>query len=215
MVRMSNTFVNIRRKSIGRCVFLFFYSFILLSFLASCSESSDEEEEYANWQERNEKYFATLEDSLNRDAANWLKIKKYSLDTSVTGKPSDYIYAKVIERGQEPGSPLFTDSVRVSYQGRLLPSASYPSGYVFDGNVYGKYSSKTNSTTKFVVSGLTDGFATAVQHMHRGDYWRIYVPSDLGYGAYGTTGIPGYSVLVFDLTLIDFSSPGTSMNPYN
>ena len=187
----------------------------LCGLFTSCSEESDEVEEYANWRERNEAFFASLEDSLSRDAANWLKIKNYSLDATTAGKPTDYIYAKVIERGEGTESPMYTDSVRVSYLGRLLPSASYAEGYEFDGTVYGKYSSQTNSTTKFVLSGLTDGFATAVQHMHRGDYWRIYVPSELAYGAYGTTGIPGYSVLTFDLTLIDFCSPGTPMNPYN
>lgn len=190
-----------------------FYLFTFL-LLTGCSESTEEEVEFDNWQARNEAFFSTLEDSLKNDAANWLRIKCYSLDQEIEGKATDYIYAKVINSGDETESPMFTDSIRVSYLGRLLPSASYPEGYSFDSTVYGTYSSKTNDTAKFLISSLSDGFATAVQHMHRGDYWRIYVPSELGYGKTGTTGIPAYSVLVFDLTLIDFCSPGTTMPEY-
>ena len=52
--------------------------------------------------------------------------------------------------------------------------------------------------------------------MHRGDYWRIYIPSSLGYGDSGSgSTIPGHSVLIFDLTLIDFSPVGEAMKPYN
>ena len=51
--------------------------------------------------------------------------------------------------------------------------------------------------------------------MHRGDYWRIYVPSDLGYGSSATSSIPAYSVLIFDLTLVDFSPVGETMNPFS
>ena len=184
--------------------------------LSSCSEDDGTVDEFANWQARNDAYFLSLEDSLKRDTSNWLKIKCYTLDQGTEGKQTDYIYAKIIERGEGTESPMFTDSVRVSYLGRLLPSASYAEGYPFDTSVvYGKYSQKTNDTAKFLVSSLTDGFATALQHMHRGDYWRIYVPSELGYGETGNTGVPAYSVLVFELTLVDFCSPGTSMPAYS
>ena len=51
--------------------------------------------------------------------------------------------------------------------------------------------------------------------MHVGDYWRIYIPSDMGYGASGSgTAIPGYSVLVFDLVLVDYSPVGQALDPW-
>ena len=40
--------------------------------------------------------------------------------------------------------------------------------------------------------------------MHRGDYWRIYIPYQLGYGGTARSSIPAYSTLVFDLRLEDF-----------
>jgi FKBP-type peptidyl-prolyl cis-trans isomerase FklB len=54
------------------------------------------------------------------------------LDENSVGKSSEYIYVKVMESGEAGDSPMFTDSVRVSYQGRLIPSATYKDGMVFD-----------------------------------------------------------------------------------
>lgn len=183
--------------------------------LVSCGEDTEEESEFVNWQARNEAFFASLQDSLNSNPAQWKRIKCYSLDHTTEGNATDYVYAKVIESGTGTEVPLFTDSVRVIYRGRLIPSASYSQGYVFDETVYGTYSSATGATKCFWLAstGLISGFTTVLQHMHRGDYWRVYIPSELGYGETenSTAGIPGYSVLIFDLTLVDFSPVGQTM----
>jgi hypothetical protein len=53
-----------------------------------------------------------------------------------------------------------------------------------------------------------DGFGffyTAVQQMTDGDLWKVYIPNKLGYGASGSTGVPAYSTLVFDINLVSFS----------
>ena len=181
--------------------------------LSSCSEEASEEEEYANWKERNEQFLASLvNDSLKQQ--NWQRIKLFSLDSTTEGAASDYIYVKKITNGEGTETPIFTDSVRVVYQGRLLPSKSYPKGFVFDGTVYGEYSPVTAYTKRQAVSNTILGFATALQNMHKGDYWRVYIPSELGYGTSDYSTIPGYSVLVFDLTLIDFSPVGEAMKPW-
>ena len=186
---------------------------LLLLLTFSCSENDAADDEYANWQQRNEQFLAAVAtDSMSRQG--WQRFKKYSLDESTEGVTEDYIYVKVIDSADatETDTPAFTDSVRVSYQGRLIPTATYPEGYVFDGTVYGTYSDKTNSNTKFLVSSMTDGFCTALQHMRRGDHWRVYVPSALGYKEAGSgSTIPGYSVLIFEMTLIDFSPSGQKM----
>lgn len=182
----------------------------------SCSESDDAEDEYANWKSRNEAFFATLEDSLANAPGQWIKMKGFSLDADSEGKADDYVYAKVIEQGDDGDSPMYTDSVRVSYRGRLMPTTAHPDGLIFDQTAYGQYDIRTNATTKFLLSTLVSGWITALQQMHRGDYWRIYIPSSLGYGDSGSgSTIPGHSVLIFDLTLIDFSPVGEAMKPYN
>lgn len=183
-----------------------------LGAMTACTESDDEEavEEFADWQARNSVFFVSLEDSLSRDASAWKKIKTYTKDESTAGVNTDYIYAKVIEKGSGDASPLYSDSVRIAYRGRLIPSATYPEGYVFDQTFVGDYNIKTTAVYDGMVSDFVDGFTTALQHMHRGDWWRVYIPHTLGYGAYASGSIPGYSVLVFDLVLIDFL-PGSGV----
>lgn len=180
----------------------------------SCSESASDDDEYANWQQRNEQYLASVvNDSLKQPG--WQRIKNYTLNPDTEGKTTEYIYVKVIESGDPAGErPAFTDSVRVAYQGRLIPSASYPEGKVFDGTVFGTYNNKTNANAKFLISNSTliNGFSTALQHMRRGDHWRVYIPTELAYGASGSgTNIPAYSLLVFEMTLIDISPAGETM----
>jgi FKBP-type peptidyl-prolyl cis-trans isomerase FklB len=185
-----------------------------LLLLTACSESAEEEEEFVNWSARNEQYLATVaNDSMQQ--SGWQRFKKYSLDPSTTGKVGDYVYVKVIEQGNSTTKPAYTDSVRVMYQGRLIPSKTYPQGYIFDGTVHGTFSLATGSTAKMKVANTIDGFSTALQHMSVGDYWRVYIPWELGYGTSGSgSTIPGYSVLVFDLALIDTSPAGQVMKPW-
>jgi FKBP-type peptidyl-prolyl cis-trans isomerase FklB len=188
-------------------------AFLMLhsSLFISCSESDEDYNEYEAWQERNDAFFATLEDSLQHGQGSWKKLKSYSKNPSLAvGSNTDCIYARVLADSSavHPESPMFSDSVRVSYLGRLIPSASYPQGYVFDSTVYGKYDPKTNATVKFKLSALVPGFATALQHMHQGDTWRIYIPYNLGYGSSEKTSIPAYSTLIFDLTLVNFAADG-------
>lgn len=195
----------------------------LCCLFTSCSEEDAEDEysrEFANWQQRNEAFFATLEDSLARGGSKWMKLKNISLCDTTKGSNTDYVYVVKLDSTEQGVSEgvyaKYTDSVRVSYQGRLIPSGElYPDGKVFDGTVFSKYDPKTNATRKFLVSGLADGFGTAVQHMRRGDYWRVYVPYTLGYGSAGQGSIPGFSTLIFDVTLVDFSPAGHSMAPWS
>jgi FKBP-type peptidyl-prolyl cis-trans isomerase FklB len=182
--------------------------------LSSCSEENTGEEEYANWQARNELFLASIAtDSMQN--GGWERYKKYSLDQTTEGKASEYVYVKKIDHsGESTVMPNFTDSVRVIYQGRLLPSKSYSQGYVFDGTVNGEYSVKMAYTSRQLVSNMIDGYSTALQHMTVGDHWRIYIPSELGYGVSGSTKIPGYSVLIFEVTLLDVSPAGQVMKPW-
>lgn len=187
--------------------------------LASCSEEDDTVEEFPNWQARNDAFFNSLTDSvlnlleLNPARTDWKRIKSWSKSDSIEGSNSDYIIVKVIEEG-DPASatPLYTDTVTVHYLGRLLPSVSYPYGYVFDQSYYGNYYDDVSKPLQMAIGNsggnmLVDGFATALQHMRRGDHWMVYIPYQLGYGSQSQTGVPAYSTLIFDLRLVDLWSP--------
>lgn len=183
----------------------------------SCSNEEGEASEWDNWQQRNELYFASLQDSLSANAAQWQRILTYSLNTANEYAATNYIYVKKMETGSGTQSPAFTDSVRVVYQGRLIPTATYPQGYVFGGTVYGQFSSATSYTAGLSVSKTVAGMSTALQQMRCGDYWRIYIPYQLGYGtadqtnSSGVTTIPAYSTLIFDVQLVDFCAAGETL----
>ena len=186
------------------------------SLFTSCSESDDEDaDEYANWKVRNDAYFLSLEDSLKRTDANWKKIKSYTKDATTVGSNTDYIYVKELQQGTGTQSPLFTDSVRLSYRGRLIPSVTYPEGYVFDQTYIGDYSIRTTAVTDNLASGFITGFTTALIHMHQGDRWRIFIPYQLGYGTSASGSIPAYSTLIFDVQLIDFLPEKGAFAPWS
>ena len=187
--------------------------------LASCSEEDDTVEEFPNWQARNDAFFNSLTDSvmnlleLNPARTDWKRIKSWSKSDSIEGSNSDYIIVNVIEEGDAASAtPLYTDTVTVHYLGRLLPSVSYPYGYVFDQSYYGNYYDDVSKPLQMAIGNSggnmrVDGFATALQHMRRGDHWMVYIPYQLGYGSQSQTGVPAYSTLIFDLRLVDFWSP--------
>ncbi|MBO4314975.1 MAG: FKBP-type peptidyl-prolyl cis-trans isomerase [Prevotella sp.] len=197
---------------------------VALLALSSCKESDDSVDEFANWQETNENYFNNLYSQVTQKIAagdtDWMILRKWSLEESIATRPENHIIVHVLEKGSGSGCPMFTDSVRVHYSGKLLPSASFPSGYTFDKSYYDTFDPATSRPSTMCCSNLTDGFATAVMNMHIGDMWEIYVPHQLAYGKTGTTNssgtqeIPGYSTLIFNVTLVSYYRTGATPPPF-
>lgn len=185
--------------------------------MVSCGESSGEVDEFADWQHKNETYFARLhaatQERIAKGDQNWKIIRNWSLPAdgqSFHADLNNYIIVHVLERGNSTsGSPLYTDSVMVNYRGRLIPSANHPAGYLFDSSYSGKYDPQTMNPAKFAVSGLVDGFTTALLHMSVGDRWEVYIPYKLGYGTEKApkSEIPGCSTLIFDIGLAGYYRP--------
>lgn len=186
-----------------------------VGLLSSCSESDNEEEEFPNWKKTNEQYFNNLyamaKSSADMGDKSWKVIRQWSLEESTAKDPYDYIVVNVLENGTGSGCPLYTDSVKVHYEGRLLPSTSYPDGYVFGKSFTGEFNPATALPAKFAVSGMIDGFTTALQYMHIGDHWKVYIPYQLGYGSSASGSIPAYSTLVFDVTLVSYYRAGVEV----
>lgn len=80
--------------------------------------------------------------------------------------------------------------VTCHYKGML------PNGRVFDKTEPG------GAPAAFRVNELISGFQIALVSMHPGDIWRVYIPSDMGYGDRGAGSIPGGSALIFEIELI-------------
>ena len=183
--------------------FLPFYLFTFLLLLSCSSDNSEDEDEFANWEQRNDA-------AVSQWAANssLRKIKCFTKDQTTGGTNNDYIYVEVLEEGAGTESPLFSDSVWVAYRGRLIPTASSPKGLIFDESYSGDFSWRTADMAKFCTGALVSGFTTALMQMHPGDRWLVHIPYHLGYGSSSKTSIPGYSNLIFDIALLDFWHPG-------
>ena len=197
-----------------------------LSFgLTACSEKDDTVDEFANWQEVNDQYFSSLYAQTQQHIASgdskWKIIRKWSLQETTHLDIDDYIIVQVLNEGQGAGCPLYTDTVRCMYEGRLIPSTNYLSGWLFDKSFTGTFDPATANAAQFAVSGVVDGFATALQNMHIGDRWKVYIPYTLGYGikdnkdsSTGSVIVPAYSTLVYDVTLVSYHRPGASQPPF-
>ena len=83
--------------------------------------------------------------------------------------------------------------VSVYYKGMLID------GSVFDDNTQQGY------PDAFRLADLITGWQIALTQMRPGDKWRIYVPSEVGYGATYVSGIPKHSTLVFEIELVGVS----------
>ena len=192
-------------KYVGVILFTFHFSL----FVSSCSEDSEEDNEFDAWQTRNE---AVIDQWASN--TSYQKILTYTKDVGSTLTSKDFIYVEVLESGSGTETPLFTDTCRVAYRGHLIPTVSYPEGMVIDETYENKFDWTTAGTSDFSpsTSGLRDGFSTALQHMHVGDHWRVRMPYNLCYGTSDYTGsattILGYSNLVFEIAMYDFWHPG-------
>lgn len=201
LTRSSHSLARFLREKGARACFPVF--FIAVTVLFSCSESEEESHELDNWEERNWEYFTDVYTTADNEGEEngWKIIRNWSYEEDAATDTDDYIVVEVLEEGTGSGSPMYTDTVYVHYYGRLIPSDSYPDGYNFDGSYSGDFNRETALPSKFAVSALIDGFTTALLNMCIGDYWRVYVPWNLGYGTSTSGTIPGYSVLIFDIYL--------------
>ena len=184
----------------------------------ACSETDETQEEYPDWKNKNQTFWNRLYTETRRHATagytSWKLFKTYTKQDSISGVNTDYIIVHVKQAGTGSGCPLSTDSVSIRYTGQLLPSTSYPAGLVFDTTSPSGTTPATSGVAHLAVSGLVDGFATALQHMHIGDTWEVYMPWTLAYGETGSKSIPGFSVLKFEITLLSYARSGASLPPF-
>lgn len=217
------------KKWASLAVFLFVTIFSATCFMA-CSETDDSIDEFPNWQAKNDTYwnnlYTTTKQKIDAGDTSWKMILTYSKQNqtspntnTITYKPEDYIIVHVEEAGTGTTSPIYTDSVRVHYQGRLIPSTTYTSGLIFDSSWSGTtFNAKTSRAAHLAVTEnqpkntlCNEGLTTALQSMHVGDHWTVYIPYQLGYGASIQHNTPAYSNLIFDLRLVEFAHAETAL----
>jgi len=137
------------------------------------------------------KYFAELESEMNatniEKGASFLEENKKK-DNVIT-LPSGLQY-EILTEGTGKKAQA-TDQVKCHYEGTLID------GTLFDSSV------KRGEPAVFGVNQVIPGWVEALQLMPEGSKWRLYIPSDLAYGARGAGEmIPPHSTLIFDVELI-------------
>lgn len=116
------------------------------------------------------------------------------------------ILYKVLKKGEGTEPIYFNSKVECYYKGCLI--ADKDGNFVADlnnvmseGKVFDKHWKEDGDDSAICeVNHVVDGWTTALQHMHVGDIWEIWIPYQLGYKETGQgREIPPCSTLVFQL----------------
>lgn len=122
-------------------------------------------------------------------AKNLQYLQELSSQDGVFGLPCG-MYYKVLTTGTGTVSPNVRSIVTVHYKGSLI------NGRVFD-NSY-----ERSCPEAFRLGELIEGWQLALQRMHVGDKWMIYIPYTMGYGSSASGPIPAFSTLIFEIELL-------------
>ncbi|MEJ5351712.1 MAG: FKBP-type peptidyl-prolyl cis-trans isomerase [Melioribacteraceae bacterium] len=104
--------------------------------------------------------------------------------------PSGLQY-KVLVKGNGP-QPKDTSVVKVHYIGKFLDGREFDNSY------------KRGEPAEFPLNQVIKGWTEALQLMHVGDKWILYIPPELAYGENGAGNtIEPNSLLIFEVELLD------------
>lgn len=103
--------------------------------------------------------------------------------------PSGLQY-QVITTGTGP-KPTINDQVKCHYAGSFTDGNEFESSY------------KNGQPVTFPVGGVIRGWTEALQLMPVGSKWKLFIPSELGYGDMDNGPIPGGSTLIFEVEILE------------
>lgn len=109
--------------------------------------------------------------------------------------PSGLEY-KIVHSGQGGPAPRIGDEVKVNYEGTLVDGTVFDSSYT------------RGEPAIFTLGQVIPGWNEALQLMHPGDVWYLYVPANLAYGERNAGPIPPGSTLVFKVELLSVLPKG-------
>ena len=132
----------------------------------------------------------------NQKKAELLKLKGVEFLDNCKKRPGvislpNGLQYEVLTAGDPNGmKPTKEDTVVVHYVGTLID------GKEFDNSI------KRGEPAQFPLGGVIKGWTEILQLMTVGSKWKVYIPSELGYGERGAGGsIPPYSTLIFEIDL--------------
>ena len=110
--------------------------------------------------------------------------KKQGIVTTASG-----LQYEVITQGSGP-KPTLKDTVVCNYKGTFLDGNEFDNSY------------KRGTPVEFGVTRVIRGWTEVLQLMPAGSKYKVYVPYQLGYGSSDYNGIPGGSLLIFEIELL-------------
>lgn len=172
------------------------YIALMLLCLLGISACGDDDEDtavtYAEWKLENDEAFQAIEMD-----PSYTELKSLGNNGS--------IYYKVLKEGTSREPIYYTDSVRVYYTGWLYNGEEFDSAEPpYKDPVVMRLQAQAGQ------NAVVSGFALALQYMHIGDRWNIWIPQQLGYGSTGSsTGtILPYTTLNFEIEVVEIIRDG-------
>ncbi|NJX14641.1 FKBP-type peptidyl-prolyl cis-trans isomerase [Tamlana crocina] len=119
---------------------------------------------------------------------NETDIQAYITDNELNATRTDSGLYYVIDEQGEGEQPVANSNVTVAYK-----------GYFLNGNVFDQSDAEgVTFNLQQVIPGWTEG----ITYFNEGGSGMLLVPAHLGYGSFYYNGIPGGSVLIFDIELL-------------
>ena len=154
-------------------------------------EQNQPEFTYEEAQEIIEEFFQKLQPTVSEDALEEGKtfLEENGKRSEVVTLPSGLQY-EILTKGTG-ATPKSSDTVKVHYHGTLID------GSVFDSSV------RRGDPATFGVTQVISGWVEALQLMPVGSKWKLFIPSQLAYGAQGAgQSIAPHSTLMFEVELL-------------
>ncbi len=171
---------------------ILFFSLCTAFLLLSCDKTESFDDQ---WKSENEAQFASISNNAGYTRLNALN-------------SNGYIMYKELAKGDGETAPLANDRVKILYTGWFKYDWSKGDTYTdSQGNIIHNKevfdtTDKNNIPYNTYVYSLIDGFSTALQYMHVGDKWEIWIPWKLGYGETVSGKIRAHTTLVFEVELV-------------
>ncbi|MDR0502090.1 MAG: FKBP-type peptidyl-prolyl cis-trans isomerase [Treponema sp.] len=132
-------------------------------------------------------------DSMEKESEAIIKNTEYLAENSkkpgIVITSSGLQYEVISESGKR--KPSVNNVVKVHYEGRLIDGTIFDSSYT------------RGVPAEFPLNEVIQGWTEGLQLMGEGSKYRLYIPSELGYGSRNAGTIPPYSTLIFEVELLE------------
>ncbi len=156
----------------------------------------------ADQQRLQEFVHSTMETAVARnEAAAKDFLARNGHEKGVTTTASGLQYKVLLPGNRKAAAVQPTDEVTVQYRGKFLDGTEFDSSYA------------RGMPATFTVNGVIKGWQEALVLMKPGCKWQLFVPPELAYGASPRPGIPGGSLLIFDVELTSVKSSAAAAEP--